>query len=72
MCDSAVSAYLKLGDVKSAVNTCVNLRNWGNAVELAQKYKMPQIGALLGKHASHLLQDGRLPEAVELQRKAGR
>lgn len=72
MCDQAVAAYLKLGDVKSAVNTCVNLKQWGQAVELAQKYKMPQIGALLGKHAAHLLQDGRLPEAIELQRKAGR
>lgn len=72
MCDKSVSAYLKLGDVKSAVNVCVNLKQWGQAVELAQKYKMPQIGALLDKHASHLLQEGRLPEAVELQRKAGR
>lgn len=72
MCDQAVTAYLKLGDVKSAVNTCVNLKQWGQAVDLAQKYKMPQIGALLGKHAAHLLQEGRLPEAVELQRKAGR
>lgn len=61
-----------MGDIKSAVNVCVNLKQWGQAVELAQKYKMPQIGALLDKHASHLLQDGRLPEAVELQRKAGR
>lgn len=72
MCDQAVNAYLKLGDVKSAVNTCVNLKQWGQAVELAQKYKMPQISALLGKHAAQLLQEGRLPEAIELQRKAGR
>lgn len=72
MCNQAVAAYLKMGDVKSAVNTCVSLKQWGQAVELAQKYKMPQIGALLEKHASHLLQEGRLPEAVELQRKAGR
>ncbi|XP_059622220.1 WD repeat-containing protein 35 [Phlebotomus argentipes] len=72
MCDAAVGAFLRLGDVKSAVNCCVALRQWGAAVELAQKYRMPQIGALLAKHAAQLLQDGRLPEAVELQRKAGR
>lgn len=72
MCDQAVAAYLKLGDVKSAVNCCVNLRQWGQAVELAQKYKMPQINALLSKHAAHLLQEGKLPEAIELQKKAGR
>ncbi|XP_055386233.1 WD repeat-containing protein 35 [Condylostylus longicornis] len=72
MCNEAVNAYMKLGDYKSAINTCVNLRQWGQAVELAQRYKMPQIGALLSKHATHLLQEGRLLEAVELQRKAGR
>lgn len=72
MCNEAVAAYTKFGDVKSAVNTCVNLRQWGYAVELAQRYKMPQIGVLLSKHAVHLLQENRLPEAVELQRKAGR
>lgn len=72
LCEEAVKAYIRLGDVKAAVNCCVNLRQWGPAVELAQKYKMPQIGGLLGKHAAQLLEDGRLHEAVELQRKAGR
>lgn len=72
MCEQSVAAYLKLGDVKSAVSTCIGLRQWGLAVELAQKYKMPQISALLSKHAAHLLQEGKLPEAIELQKKAGR
>lgn len=72
MCDQAVTAYLKQGDVKSAVNTCVSLKQWGQAVELAQKYKMPQISALLGKHAAQLLQEGRLFDAIELKRKAGK
>ncbi|XP_023301844.2 WD repeat-containing protein 35 [Lucilia cuprina] len=72
MCSEAVNAYLKLGDPKSAVNTCVNLRQWGQAVELAQKFKMPQVSVLLSKHAAQLLKDGRLPEAIELQKKAGR
>lgn len=72
MCDQAVAAYKKYGDIKCAVNTCVQLRQWGTAVELAQKYKMPQVNALLNKHAQHLLQEGKLPEAIELQKKAGR
>lgn len=72
MCDPAVTAHLKCGDVKAAVNSCVVLKQWGQAVELAQKYKMPQIAALLEKHAAQLLQEGRLPEAIALQRKAGR
>lgn len=72
MCNEAVKAYLKLGDYKMAVNTCVNLSQWGLAIELAQKYNMPHINALLTKHGGKLLKDGRLPEAIELQRKAGR
>lgn len=72
MCDQAVSAYLKQGDVKAAVDTCVNLKQWGAAVELAQKYKMPQVTTLLTQHAAQLLQEGRLFEAIELKRKAGR
>lgn len=72
MTEKAVEAFKKCGDVKSAVSTCVSLRQWGLAVELAQKYKMPSVNALLNKHAAHLLQEGKLPEAVELQKKAGR
>ncbi|XP_075168241.1 intraflagellar transport protein Oseg4 [Haematobia irritans] len=72
MCNEAVNAYLKFGDPKAAVNACVNLRQWGLAVELAQKYQMPQVTTLLSKHAQQLLSENRLPEAIELQRKAGR
>ena len=72
MTEKAVEAFKKCGDVKSAVSTCVSLRQWGLAVELAQKYKMPSVNTLLNKHAAHLLQEGKLPEAVELQKKAGR
>lgn len=67
--EKSVEAYKKAGDMKSAVSTCVLLRQWGLAVELAQKYKMPSVNALLNKHAAHLLEEGKLPEAVELQKK---
>jgi WD repeat-containing protein 35 len=70
--EKSVEAFKKCGDIKSAVNTCVRLRQWGLAVELAQKYKMPSVNALLNKHAAQLLEEGKLPEAVELQKKAGR
>ncbi|XP_002007154.3 WD repeat-containing protein 35 [Drosophila mojavensis] len=72
MCSEAVQAYLKFGDPKAAVNACVNLRQWGQAVELAQRYQMPEVNVLLSKHAAQLLNEGRLPEAIELQRKAGK
>jgi WD repeat-containing protein 35 len=70
--EKSVEAFKRCGDIKSAVNTCVRLRQWGLAVELAQKYKMPSVNTLLNKHAAQLLEEGKLPEAVELQKKAGR
>ncbi|XP_017491815.1 PREDICTED: WD repeat-containing protein 35 isoform X1 [Rhagoletis zephyria] len=72
MCSEAVKAYLKMGDPKAAVNACVNLRQWGEALQLARKFDMPQIGNLLSKHAAQLIKEDRLPEAIELQKKAGR
>ncbi|XP_015518531.1 WD repeat-containing protein 35 [Neodiprion lecontei] len=70
MCPQAVLAYVKYGDVKLAVDTCVRLNHWDQAVELAKTYKMAQIGELLNKYASHLLGNGKMLQAVELYRKA--
>lgn len=61
---------LQCGQMKSAVDTCVNLNQWDQAVDLAKKFKLPEIGNLLAKYASHLLAKDRLLEAVELYRKA--
>ncbi|XP_030387357.1 WD repeat-containing protein 35 [Scaptodrosophila lebanonensis] len=72
MCSEAVEAFLKFGDQKAAVNACVNLRQWGLAVELAQKYQMPEVNTLLSQHATQLINEDRLAEAIELQKKAGR
>ncbi|XP_037949951.1 WD repeat-containing protein 35 [Teleopsis dalmanni] len=71
MCSEAVNAYLKFGDYKAAIDTCVNLRQWGKAVDLAQKYKMPEVNALLDKHAAQLIKEDRIPEAIELKKNAG-
>ncbi|XP_043251348.1 WD repeat-containing protein 35 [Colletes gigas] len=70
MCSQAVAAYIKYGDVKLAVDTCVRLNHWDQAVELARTYKMAQIGELLNKYATHLLSNGKRLQAVELYKKA--
>lgn len=70
MCAQAVTAYIKCGQMKSAVDTCVSLNQWDQAVDLAKKFKLPEIGKLLAKYATHLLAKDRLLEAVELYRKA--
>ncbi|XP_070516916.1 WD repeat-containing protein 35 isoform X2 [Cardiocondyla obscurior] len=70
MCSQAVAAYIKYGDVKLAVDTCVRLNHWDQAVDLAKTYKMAQIGELLNKYANHLLSNGKRLQAIELYKKA--
>lgn len=70
MCPQAVLAYVKYGDVKLAVDTCVRLNHWDQAVDLAKTYKMAQIGELLNKYANHLLSNGKILQAVKLFKKA--
>lgn len=36
LCESASKAYLKSGDVKKAIDCCVLLNQWNQAVELAE------------------------------------
>nr|KAJ3420687.1 WD repeat-containing protein 35 [Polyrhizophydium stewartii] len=70
LCDQAVAAYVKIGDIESAVNTCVQLNQWNTAVELAEIHHFKEIEGVLAKYASYLLAKNRKWEAVELYRKA--
>lgn len=36
LCDAAARAYMKMGDVKKAIDCCVLLNQWNQAVELAE------------------------------------
>uniref|UniRef100_A0A3Q2CBS3 WD repeat-containing protein 35 n=1 Tax=Cyprinodon variegatus TaxID=28743 RepID=A0A3Q2CBS3_CYPVA len=70
MCEQAVKAYLKCNQPKAAVDTCVHLNQWNKAVELARAHNMKEIKSILSKRASHLLEENKTLEAVELYRKA--
>jgi WD repeat-containing protein 35 len=70
LCDQAVSLYLKLGDISSAVNICVYLNQWNTAVELAEAHNFQGIQQVITKYAAYLLQQDRKCEAVQLYRKA--
>mmetsp|Transcript_3693 Transcript_3693/g.5458 ORF Transcript_3693/g.5458 Transcript_3693/m.5458 type:complete len:1191 (-) Transcript_3693:9-3581(-) len=70
--ENAIKAYLRAGEIETAINSCVELNQWDKAVELAQKNNFPGIETLLFKYANHLVSKGRLPEAVELFQKAHR
>lgn len=43
LCEPAVAAYLRAGDVKAAVDACVLLNQWDQAVELAEQHNFQQI-----------------------------
>ena len=70
MSQEAVSSYIKAGDIKSAVDTCVYLNQWNTAVELAEGYNFGEIEGLLAKYASYLLEKKKRVNAIELYRRA--
>ncbi|NXO27829.1 WDR35 protein, partial [Cisticola juncidis] len=70
MCEQAVSAFLKCNRPKDAVDTCVHLNQWNKAVELAKNHNMKEIGSLLARYASHLLEKNKILDAIELYRNA--
>ncbi|KAF6214979.1 hypothetical protein GE061_009727 [Apolygus lucorum] len=73
MCSQAVSVFLKSGLVQTAVQACVSLNQWDQAVALAETYNMlPQIASLLDKYANTLIEKDRHLEVVQLYRKANR
>ncbi|XP_033640666.1 WD repeat-containing protein 35-like isoform X1 [Asterias rubens] len=70
MCQEAVAAYLKCHQVKKAVDCCVELNQWDQAVELAKTHSIKEIDNLLARYAAHLLEKDKKLQAIELYRKA--
>ena len=72
LCNAAVSAFVKFGDVKRAIDCCVLLNQWNQAVELAEQNNFVQIEQLLQRYASLLIEKNKKTEAIELFRKANK
>eukprot|EP00455_Lapot_gusevi_P052316 TRINITY_DN7948_c0_g1_i9.p1 TRINITY_DN7948_c0_g1~~TRINITY_DN7948_c0_g1_i9.p1 ORF type:complete len:468 (-),score=115.61 TRINITY_DN7948_c0_g1_i9:23-1399(-) len=70
LCTEAVTAFLRAQNVKAAVDCCVLLNQWDQAVELAESHHLPQIEGLLAKYANYLLERNKVWQAIELYRKA--
>eukprot|EP01137_Pigoraptor_chileana_P013479 Opistho-2@67034 len=70
LCEQAVSAYSKTGKIKNAIDCCVQLNQWNQAVDLAKQHNIKEIDSLLAKYASHLLEKKKTLNAIELYRKA--
>jgi len=72
LCDAASQSYLRMGEVKKAIDCCVLLNQWNQAVELAEQHNFLQIEQLLQRYANHLIEKNKKMEAVELFRKANK
>ena len=72
LCTQAVGAFLKAGEVKRAVNCCVFLHQWDQAIALAEEHEFTKINVLLDKYAAHLLEKGKRLQAAELLQKSGK
>ena len=72
LCDGAVKAYQKAGNVKKALDCCVLLNQWNLAVEIAEKNGFVQIEGLLSMYANQLIERRKKLECVELYRRANR
>ncbi|RYG47363.1 hypothetical protein EON67_08655, partial [archaeon] len=55
--EPASKAMLHAGDIKGAIDACVQLNQWDKAIELAEAHNLPQIEGLLSKYASRLLDE---------------
>ena len=72
LCEEAVKAYVKAGNVRAAVDCCVVLNQWNLAIELAEEHNFVQIEGLLSRYANMLLEENKTIEAIQLYRKANR
>ena len=72
LCEPSMEAQMRAGDVKAAIDVCVELNEWDHAMSLAEQHSFQEIDALLGKYASYLLEKEKRIEAIDLFRKANK
>ncbi|RHW72332.1 putative intraflagellar transport protein D4 [Trypanosoma brucei equiperdum] len=69
--EEALRAYLAAGEPRLAVESCTQLNQWDCVMAVAEEYKLTDVSKQLGRHATRLVDSGRLSEAIGLYRKAG-
>eukprot|EP00762_Andalucia_godoyi_P005660 ANDGO_06423.mRNA.1 hypothetical protein H310_01027 len=78
----AMDAFVKAGDVKAAIDSCIALNEWERALQLAATTgydgssgtgkQQVNVEKLLSQYAAHLKTQGQIGQAIELFRKANR
>lgn len=57
---------LQTNKIKEAIDCCVHLNQWDQAIQLAKEHNVKEIDTLLAKYASHLLEKNKILNAIEL------
>ena len=70
MCEEAVKAYIKRGNIKKAMETYIENNKWGEAVELSRKNDFYNMEQLTNKFSYEFIKNGRKLDLVELFSKA--
>ena len=70
MCDEAVKAYMKHGNINKALETYIENKRWADAIELSSKNDFINMEQLTNKFSQELLRSGRKFDLVELYSKA--
>ena len=70
MCDEAVKAYIKHGNINKAMETYVANNKWGEAIELSRQNDFLNMEQLTNKFSSEFIKSGRKFDLVELYNKA--
>lgn len=80
----AISLFLKSNNTQAAIETCVSLNQWDQAMALTgastvsqkfgqnqQNQKAPEVRSTMIQYASHLISKGHILDAVEVYKRAG-
>ena len=70
MCQEAVLAYTKRGNLQKAMETYIENNKWGEAVELSRDNDFYNMEQLTNKFGSEFIKNGRKLDLVELYNKA--
>ena len=70
ICSDAVKAFVKSGNISLAVDCCVTLNQWQNAIRLAENHDIQHIEDLLIEYANKQIESHKYSQAIELFRKA--
>ncbi|VDK76030.1 unnamed protein product [Onchocerca ochengi] len=73
LCEQAVKCFVRCGMLNEALDVCIQLNQWEQAVQLSKTYKLRDVHLLLNRYAEQLTGNNeKTLAAVQLYRRAGK